>query len=70
MSLPSLDLTAFIGYTLHIWNHQSQVVLQKTKEMEILLGSRSSQVKLCLDAVEGHVDVSQEVDGSDSPFTR
>ena len=38
--------------------------------MEILLGSRSSQVKLCLDAVEGHVDVSQEVDGSDSPFTR
>ena len=69
VSLPILDLTAFIGHTLHIWNHQSQVVLQKAKEMEIL-GSGSSRVKLCLDGVEGHVDVSLEVNRSDSLCTR
>jgi len=70
MSLPSLELTAFMGNTVHAWNHQSQVIRQKAKEMEILIGSRSSHVKLCLDAVEGHVDVSQEVDRSDFPCTR
>jgi hypothetical protein len=67
MSLPSSDLTAFMENTLHTWNHQSQVILQKAKEMEILIGSRSSHVKLCLDAVEGHVeDISQEDDSLDS----
>jgi hypothetical protein len=70
MSQPSLDLTTFVGNTLYACNHQFQVILQKVKTMEILLGSRSSHVKLCLDAVEGHVDVSQDVNRSDSLCTR